>query len=1072
MKKTLQRFLWVLLLIGSHAYAQTRTVTGTVTGKNDGLPLPGVSVMVQGSKTGTQTGPDGSFSIKVGPGQSLTFTFIGFDTQTLPATGDKVNVALVGSTSALTEVVVTGYGAATTKRDAVGSVSSVKGKDFSEVPVQNFQQALGGRAAGVQVTIPSGVVNAPPVFRIRGTNSISLSSQPLVVVDGVISITGDVSGTNSTGNALGNINPEDVESVEILKDAAATAIYGSRAANGVLLVTTKKGKKGKPLITFDSWVGESKVTRLPKLLDAFQYTDIKNEGLKNSFPVPGSPSLYNTGPAIPANPALGYPAIPTRYYALTNDAQGNPINTNWYDYVYRTGVAYSNTVSISGANDYTNYYLSANYTKQNGVLRGNGYNRRNILASIDHKASKIITVGGKISYSNENNLASASTGSLEGTAYGTEGLGRIPMVMPPNISPYNNDGSYNLSGSAIGTMNNVNLGVTYPNIVPTLDLNRSNNELNHIASNVYFQIKPLPWITLKTLYGIDYIFSENESFGAPVQGSNGSATSSFVDRKNYTWTNTAQFSHTFFGKHNASLLLGNEQTRNTTNGFGLARTILSDPAFNVIQAGFTTNATSGLSLGENYLVSFFGRLDYDFDKKYFISATIRKDQYSAFGPDRKTGYFPGAGVKWEIAREKFWSAIHADKIFSSFQLRGSYGKVGNNAGLGDYASYSFYSSGVYLVNPTLVANQVGNTNLGWETSKKTDVGFNFGLFGDKITGEVAYYKNNISGLILQVPQAPSAGLTTSTLAASNPNVNVGSMFNRGLEITLNADAVRTKDFSYTPSLNISFNQNQITALAEGQRSIISTTSSLETTSISEVGHSIASLYIIRSAGVDPATGRRIFVTGGGRQVYFDFYGAPRWTYVDNGQELVGGITQPNDAVNYKKTNPTGFGGFNNNFRYKNFDLSFLLTYQFGGFLYYGTRAGLLDQRFWNSSDEVLNRWTTPGQITNIPRVKFNDNISNGNTLPSDFNVFSSDFIKLKSANIGYSLPKDLLTKVGISNLRIYLAAYNLFVITKYPGPDPEVASNGSGSQGNIGAGVDRNTAANQRTLTAGVSVKF
>lgn len=1071
MKKILQRFLWGLLFfVGSHAYAQTRTVTGTVTSKSDGQPLPGVSVVVQGTTIGTQTGPDGAYSIKVGSGQSLVFTFIGFDSQIVAASGDKVNVLLVGSTSSLTEVVVTGYGAPTTKRDAVGSVSSVKGKDISEQPVQNFQQALGGRAAGVQVTIPSGVVNAPPVFRIRGTNSINLSSQPLVVVDGVISITGDVSGTNSTGNALGNINPEDVESVEVLKDAAATAIYGSRAANGVLLVTTKKGKKGKPVITFDSWLGESKAIRLPKVLDAFQYTDIKNEALKNAIPVAGSPSLYNTGPAIPANTALGYPAIPTRYYALTNDANGNPINTNWNDYVYRTGVAYSNTVSISGANDYTNYYLSTNYSKQKGILRGNEFSRRNIIASIDHKPSKIITVGGKISYSNEKNLASASTGSVEGSAYGTEGLGRITLVMPPNISPYNNDGSYNLNGSSIGTMNNVNLGVTYPNILPTLDLNRSNNELNHIASNVYFQIKPLPWITLKTLYGIDYIFSDNESFGAPVQGSTGSATSSLVKRKNYTWTNTAQFAHTFFAKHNVSLLLGNEQTRNTTVGFGLNRTILSDPAFNVIQAGFTTNAASGLAYGENYLVSFFSRLDYDFDKKYFISATVRKDQFSAFGPNRKTGYFPGGGVKWEIAREKFWSAIKADKIFSSFQLRGSYGKVGNNAGLNDYASYSFYSSGVFMVNPTLVSNQVGNPNLGWETSKKTDVGFNFGIMNDKITGEVAYYKNDISGLIFNVPQAPSAGLTTGTLGSSNPPLNIGSMYNKGLEITINADAIRTQDFSYTPSFNISFNQNKVTALAQGQASLISTTSGLETTSITEVGHSLSSLYIVRTNGVDPATGRRIFVDGRGRDVYFDFYGSPRYTYADGTQAP--DITQSADAVNYAQTNPKGFGGFNNNFRYKNFDLSFLFTFQYGGSLYYGTRSGLLDQRFWNNDVVVLNRWTTPGQVTDIPRVKFNDNISNGSTMPLDINVFSSNFIKLKSANLGYSLPKTIVNKLGISNLRVYLSAYNLFMITKYPGPDPEVSSNGSGAQGNIAAGIDRNTAANQRTITAGLSVKF
>jgi TonB-linked SusC/RagA family outer membrane protein len=940
MKQKLLNFVLGLLLIGSHAYAQTRTVTGTVTGKDDGKTLPGVSVVVQGTRSGTQTGPDGSYSIKVPAGHALAFSFIGFTTQVVTPGDGRLNISLVGSASALNEVIVSGYGGPRTKRDQVGSLSSVKGKDLSEQPVQNFQQSLGGRAAGVQVTIPSGVVNAPPVFRIRGTNSINLSSQPLIVVDGVISISGDVSGTNSTGNALGNINSEDIESLEILKDAAATAIYGSRAANGVILVTTKKGKKGKTLVSFDSWIGSSKAVRLPKLLDAFQYTDIKNEALKNA-------GLYNTGAATPT--------APTRYYGLFNDANGNPINTNWNDYVYRTGVATNNTVSISGANETTSYYLSANYSKQKGVLQGNEYGRRSVLANVDHVASKYVTMGGKISYSNEQNYASASTGSTAGSAYGVEGLGRIVLVLPPNISPYNNDGSYNLNGNALGMQGNNNIGVSYNNIVPILDLNRSNNELQHVASNLYFQVKPTSWITLKTIYGIDYIFSDNEIFNSPVQGNgqpNGSATSSYAKLKNYTWTNTAQFAHTFSAKHNFSLLLGNEQTRRTTSGFGLNRTVLSDPAFNVIQAGFTTNAASNLQLTENYLVSFFGRFDYDFDKKYFLSATVRRDDYSAFGPAKKAGYFPGGGLKWDVSREGFWSAIKADKIFSSFQLRGSYGKVGNNIGLGDFAATSFYSSNVYNTNPTLAPSQTGNAELGWETSKKLDIGVNFGILNDRVTAEVAYYKNDISGLIFNVPQAPSAGLP------SNPLLNVGSMYNKGLEVTINADAVRTKDFSWTPSFNISFNTNKVTALAPGTPRLLSTTSDLETTNITEIGKPLSNLYIVRTHGVDPATGRRIFVDGSGRDVYFDFYGVNRWTYADG--SVAPAISQSADAVNYAQAQPKGFGGFSNSFRYKNFDLNFLLTYQFGGNLYYGTGSGLLDQRFWNNSVDVLNRWTAPG----------------------------------------------------------------------------------------------------------------
>lgn len=1056
MKKILQAFLLFLFLTASEAYAQTRTVSGVVTGKDDGKPLPGVSVMVQGTKTGTQTGSDGNYSIKVTGKQPLVFTFIGFATQTITPVNDRLNVVLAGTASALNEVVVVGYGTQI-KRDNVGSISSVKGADLSEQPVQNFQQSLGGRAAGVQVTIPNGVANTPPVFRIRGTNSINLSSQPLFVIDGIVSQTGDFSGGESGGNALANINPEDIESIEIAKDAASTAIYGSRAANGVVFVTTKKGKKGKSVVSVDSWTGIAKVQRLPKILDASQYVDVKNEALKNA-------NLYNAS---------------TRYFALSTDAGGNPINTNWFDYVYRTGVTNSNTVSISGANDNTSYYMSANYTNQENTIVKNNFIRKNIMLNMDHKANKIITVGGKLSYSNEQNLAAASSGSLAGEAYGIEGAGRIPLVSPPNVSPYNNDGSYNLNGNTLGLGANKGISTSYYNIVPILDLNRQNNEINHIASNIYLQVKPLPWITLRTIYGIDYIFTDNDLFNSPVQGGgnpNGSATANFTKYKRYVWDNTAQFDKSF-GKHTLQLLLGNEQQANTSYGFGLNRTIISDPASSVIQAGFTTNLAPATSLinSQNYLVSFFGRLNYDFDKKYFLTATLRQDQYSAFGPNRKKGYFPGYGAKWEIAREKFWNDIGADKVFSSFQLRGSYGKVGNNAGLGDFQSYNLYINGVFNTNATLYPNQTGNQDLGWETSKKTDIGLNFGLLNDKITAEIAYYKNDISGLVFAVSEAPSAGLPT------NPYVNVGSMYNKGLELTINAQAIRTKDFSWSPTFNLSFNQNRVTALAQGQTTLLSTTSGLETASISQVGHPLGNLYMVRTGGVDPATGRRIFINGAGRQVYFSYYTSTaipyQYEYADGTKAPA--INQSTDAVNYAQTQPKGFGGLNNNFRYKDFDLSFLFTYQFGAKLYYGTRAGLLDQRFWNNSTAVLNRWTTPGQITDIPKVAYNDNISNGSSIPLDINVFSSNFIKLKSMNFGYTLPKSLLDRVGISTLRFYVSGYNLFVITKYPGSDPEIASNGTSvpsatvtTNGNTAQGIDRNSVASARTLTAGFSVKF
>jgi len=1077
MKKNLLNFLWVLIIIGSNAYAQNRTVTGTVTGSDDGLPLPGVSVVVKGTKTGTQTKADGTYTIKVGAGQSLIFTYLGFASQTVEPSGEHLNVKLSGRTNDLNEVVVVGYGSQS-KRASVGSVSQIKGSDLIEQPVQNFEQSLAGKAAGVQITIPNGVLNTPPVFHIRGTNSISLSSQPLIVVDGVVSFTGDFSGGESGGNALANISNDDIENITILKDASATAIYGSRGANGVVIITTKKGKKGAATVSVDSWVGATKVNRLPKVLDAFQYVALKNEAMVNA-------GVYN---ATVTNPQT----IPLEYTTLTPDANGNPINTNWGKLIYRTGTSYNSNVSISGGTDKTTYYGSVNYSKQQGVIQKNDFSNKGMLFNIDHKANKYISLGAKLSYSDQLNLAASSSGSLSGEAYATNGLGRIALLLPPNLGPYNNDGSYNLNptGAGIGVMNNKGYAISYPNPIPSLDLDRQNNEINHTAANVYLQVNPLSWITLKTQYGIDYLYTTNDLFTNPisnfsvvngVQQNNAGATANYTQYKRYDWINTAQFDYTFFAKHNLSVLLGNEQQGTNQYGFGLNRTILSDPAFNQIQAGYVNVTTNSLSNTTNYLVSFFGRLNYNFDQKYFLSGTIRKDGYSAFGSDKKYGYFPGVGAAWEITKEKFWSGIKADKIFSSFKLKASYGIVGNNAGLNDYASYGTYgaansynTSGLYNGNPTLQPNNTGNNALAWEKSKKTDVGFDFGIFNDRITGTVGYYKNNIDGLIFNVPLPPSAGLPNPT---ASPAVNIGSMYNKGLEFDFNADIIRGGNFRWSSNFNISFNKNRITGLIPGTNSFTYSTSSLEIANINKVGSSVGDLYIVRSAGVDPANGRRIFINGQGKQVEYTFTGTTHYYNMD-GTPYVKADGTPNtinqaaDAVDYGNATPKEIGGFSNTFHYKNFDLNVLLTYQLGFNLYYGTGSTLTDQRFWNNSTNILDHWTTPGQVAKYPKVVFGDNVSNGTSFPTDFNVYRGDFMKVKSINLGYTLPKSVLNKIGLSSLRFYVTGYNLFIVTKYPGPDPEVASNGASINGNSTPGVDRNTAANGRTLTAGFSVKF
>ena len=372
MRKLLALAAGIVLLVVQLQAQTNRTVTGKVT-DDKGSPLTGVTVSA-GSERRTVTDNSGNFTIQVSAtAKSLHFTYVGYNATDVIITGkSSVSLSLTPEDKTLSEVVVVGYGVQK-KREVTGAISRIGGGAVADKPAQSFDQNLGGRAAGVQITIPSGVLNAPPVIRVRGTNSISLSSYPLIVVDGVPSFTGDFSSTAAAGNILASINPNDIESIDIAKDAAATAIYGSRAANGVVFVTTKKGKAGRSRVTVDSWVGWSKVQRLPDLLNASQYTDYKNEALKNA-------GTYNAN---------------TNAFALTNGPDGKPINTNWYNYVYRNGFQHSNTVSISGANESTSYYFSAGYTEQQGIIQRNDFKRLGILMNIDHKIGKAVNLGGK-----------------------------------------------------------------------------------------------------------------------------------------------------------------------------------------------------------------------------------------------------------------------------------------------------------------------------------------------------------------------------------------------------------------------------------------------------------------------------------------------------------------------------------------------------------------------------------------------------------------------------------------------------------------------------------------------------
>ncbi|MEO6682586.1 MAG: SusC/RagA family TonB-linked outer membrane protein [Ginsengibacter sp.] len=1048
MRKIIPLFL-MLFVFSQMAFSQTRKITGKVTDEK-GQPVPSASVTIRGTGIGVSTNSEGSFTLNATPNaRILVVSAVGFTEESVDiGNRSEVNVTLKIASGNLDEVVVMGYG--TSRRSEItGNIATVKADAVQNKPVQTFDQALAGQAPGVQVTSGSGVLNSAPVFRIRGTNSISLSSYPLIIIDGVPSFTGDYSSTQAAANPLAAINPEDIESIEIAKDASSTAIYGSRAANGVLFITTKKGKKGQVKVNYNGWVGFTTPFGMPKVFNAKEYVEFKSQAVAN-------------------NPA----ASATIKYIPTQDANGKDIDTRWYDHVYRNAFSHNHNINAAGGGENTSYYFSAGYSDQEGIFRENNFKRFNTLLNADSKFADIFTVGGKLSYSNEQNLAATNSGSLSGGAFGTAGLGRIAVVLPPILSPYRNDGTLNTNGAAIGSADNIK-GISslgYFNPVVALKNNRENNEINRIQSNAYFQVKPVADLTLRTVYGIDYLLIDNDIFWSP-KGSDGFSYNGYAWAGNSiyktgVWTTTAQFSPKIADVHNLNILAGIEQTKRESHGSGIQRENLSDPDYDVIQAGFTINNPVNLFRGQNYLFSTFGSLGYNYEGKYFLNGNLRQDEYSGLG--KKQGTFWGASIGWELTKETFFENLTSNGTLQSLRLRGSYGKVGNIGGIGDYTPYSFFSSGIYGGAPTLAYTSVGNPTVEWETSKKLDLGINFTALNNRLSGEITYYRNNIDGLILYVQQAPSTGLPSS------PPLNVGSMYNKGWEFALTAKPVVGNSFYWETSINATFNKNMVTKLDPTLPFILTATSGLETVNRTQEGYPVGYLWVVRTDGVDAGTGKRIFLTKDGQRVYYQNQtttGPNNYSTNPDGTTKANTINQANDGVMYADPNPKITGGWINNFKYNNFDLNALVTFQAGNFIYYGSNAGLHDQRWWNNAADMLTEtWQKTGDANKkYARPVYGDNVSNGSSMPLSMNVFKGDFAKLKSLTLGYTVKGDAIGIDKINNLRFYAGGHNLLILTKYPGPDPEVSSNGNST---TSQGVDRNTGVNARTITVGVNLSF
>ncbi|WP_232835033.1 SusC/RagA family TonB-linked outer membrane protein [Pleomorphovibrio marinus] len=1026
-------------------------ITGTVIDGDSGEPLIGASIMVVGSNQGVATDIDGKFSLDVPSGTKIRISYLGFKPREITVGNQTVLDITLEPDNTMEEVLVVGYGTQT-KREFTGSASSVGGDKIKDLPVQSFDQGLAGRAAGVNISQPNGVLNNAPVIRVRGINSISLSSYPLIVVDGIPINTGNVSGNvHAANNPLADINPADIESIDILKDAASTSIYGSRAAAGVLLITTKRGAEGRAKVNYEVWGGVTNAARLPDLLNAEQYMMIKNEAVNNAKILGGNES--DDG-------------VPSELFFPSFNPDGSLIDTQWYDYIYRSGTSQNHSINVSGGTEDTKYFFSTNYSMQEGMLRGNSFERKGARFNIDHKLTDWLKFTGNVNYNNTINKA-ASSGSLPNNAFFLVGAARMGYITAPNVAPYNPDGSFNIGSNGRMGMGNNQVVSNFYNPVPLVEMDRYDSENNRIISNLTLTATPVKGLTIGTTYSIDNLRTDNETYNNPLHGpgfaQNGQAINITAQRNNWNWVSTVAYETSIQDKHNLSFLAGSDIQKFDNSAWGATVTQASDDFFNQWQGNYGNITPTGAFIDEFSFVSQFGRISYDLDKKYFLTMNIRRDGNSALGADRKYGVFGGASAGWELSSEDFYINSTISNFMNTVKLRGSWGVVGNGNLNNAFASLVLFEASLYGNAPTWGFGQAGNPNLGWETSEQTNIGADIGFMNDRFQLDVTYFNNNVNGLILAVPQAPSKGIPGGSILS-----NVGAMVNEGIEFALTANLVNKPNLQWSTTLNYTNMQNTVTDLPGGD--IIGTTqSAAETTNITREGHSVGSIFGAITDGVNPENGQRIFINRDGESVQYSHVAAPgqsRWTYLDGSSAPA--ITSSDFGL-IGNALPRWYGGIDQNLTFGNFDVNMLFTYSGGNYVMNGTRGTWLDQRFWNNSVDVLNRWTEPGQVTDVPRVVFGDLLSNGSSWPISANAERADFIRLQTASIGYRLPASILSKLKLTSVRVYSQVFNAFVLTRYSGTDPEISVNGNS---NTSPGVEKNSVPQGRTFTLGLNISF
>ncbi len=1030
MKKLLFSLLG-LLLCAATVMAQ-RTVTGTV--KDDkGESLIGATVLAKGTTTGTVTDVDGTYSLSVpSEATTLVFSYTGYETREIAiGASNIIDVALATSAVGLDEVIVVGYGAQA-KRDVTGSISKVKGESIANLATPSFDQQLAGRAAGVQITPPSGLLGAPPQIRIRGVNSISSGTGPLIVVDGVPVISGNVGGFTQA-NALGDINPADIESFEILKDGAATAIYGSRASNGVILITTKKGKQGKAKFNYDAYAGVAQATNLFDLLNAEQFVEIQNE--KNA----------NAGGT-------------SNIAALQTRSDGSVVNTDWMDVVFRDAFQQNHVFSVSGGTERNSYYFSLGFSDQNGIAVGNSLNRYTFRANLDQTVNNWLKIGVNGGVTRQENFGILSgSNNLSGNTFGA-------MRMFPNVEVYdpNDPTGYNIDDQNPRTLgrgsNTIEIANGIPNIRFVIDNDRRESSTWRLLGNVFADISLTKGLVFRTQLGIDGNYVDDLLWQDPRHGdgfsSKGVISQAYSPLTRWNWQNILNYNNTFGGKHNLGVTLVQEYQKQRSTFFQTTVTDISDRFFqeNIVSGTFA-NQTSAGGISENGIASYLGRVNYNFANKYYLSASIRRDALSSLPENNRVGYFPGGSFAWRVSEEGFWGSVK--DVISDFRLRGSVAEVGNTS-IGNYPYIGSYGSAQYGSQNGIAYSNFGNDQLKWESQLKYDGGFDMGFFNNRYNVSLAYWVQDNDDIILQAPTAPSVGIPNNQISQ-----NIGRVKNQGVEITIDADVIRTGTFRWNASFNFSTQKNEILELVNNQ----DITGDFNVT---RVGQSINSIYGFEYYGVNPANGNPVYFKADGTPIEQDLGNGSYYKFDPSNPGTRGEVTTLSQTADRKilgSALPKWFGGFDNNFNFGSFDANIFLRFSGGNVILNRTKVDLVEQSFNNNGTEILGRWQSPenpgdGQT---PKLILNQqarvNVANTTRF-----LEKGDFLRVGNVSLGYTLPQSLASKLNIDRLRIYAQAQNFLTFTGYNGLDPETNTNGFG--------VDFNGNPQQRVFTFGVNLGF